>query len=80
MQSVKIDDVLETLRSLPPERLAEVKDFVEFLASKERENAFADFLSVADRVELAGIPAMSSEEIEAEINTYRNERPRADRT
>jgi len=33
MQPVKIDGVLETLRSLPPERIAEVKDFVDFLVS-----------------------------------------------
>lgn len=79
MQSIKIDDVLETLQSLPPERLAEVKDFVEFLVAKERENAFADFLSVAPRVEQAGVPAMSNEEIEAEIKAYRKERRRADR-
>lgn len=80
MQPIKIDDVLETLRSLSPERMAEVKDFVEFLASKERNNAFDNFLSVADRVELAGVPAMNSSEIEAEVNVYRIERQRADRT
>jgi hypothetical protein len=80
MQPVKIEDVMEKLRSLPPERIAEVKDFVDFLASKERDNAFADILSVADRIELANVPAMSNDEIEAEINAYRNERRRADRT
>lgn len=80
MQPVKIDDVVEKLRSLPPERVAEVKDFVDFLAFRERESAFSEFLSIADSVERSGVPAMRTDEIEAEINAYRNERQRADRT
>lgn len=39
-----------------------------------RQRALARFLSVADRVAEAGIPEMSPEEIEAEIQAYRNER------
>lgn len=71
--------LLDKLDQLPPERLAEVEDFVEFLASKERNKAFGDFLAVAGTVAKADIPAMTSEEIEAEIKAYRDERRRAAR-
>lgn len=71
--------LLDKLDQLPPERLAEVEDFVEFLASKERNKAFGDFLTVAGTVAKTGIPAMTSEEIEAEIKAYRDERRRAAR-
>lgn len=71
--------LLDKLDQLPPERVAEVENFVEFLANKERDKAFGDFLAVADTVAKAGIPALTSEEIEAEIKTYRDERRRAAR-
>jgi hypothetical protein len=44
------------------------------LADALRTNAFDEFLSVAERVEAAGIAPMSEEEIEAEIQAYRIER------
>ncbi|HEY5603195.1 MAG TPA: DUF2281 domain-containing protein [Gammaproteobacteria bacterium] len=34
MQPDKIDDVMEKLRSLPPERIEEVADFVDFLKQR----------------------------------------------
>ncbi len=34
MQPDKIDDVMEKLRSLPPERVEEVADFVDFLKQR----------------------------------------------
>lgn len=71
--------LLDKLDQLPPERVAEVENFVEFLANKERDKAFGDFLAVADTVAKAGIPALTPEEIEAEIKTYRDERRRAAR-
>lgn len=71
--------LLDKLDQLPPERVAEVENFVEFLANKERDKAFGDFLVVADTVAKAGIPALTPEEIEAEIKTYRDERRRAAR-
>jgi hypothetical protein len=71
--------LLDKLDHLPPERVAEVENFVEFLANKERDKAFGDFLAVADTVAKAGIPALTPEEIEAEIKTYRDERRRAAR-
>jgi len=69
--------LIDKLDQLPPERVAEVEDFVDFLTSKMRDKAFDDFLAVAEQVATAGIPTMTAETIEAEINAYRVERLRA---
>ncbi|MDO8706838.1 MAG: DUF2281 domain-containing protein [Sulfuricaulis sp.] len=71
--------LLDKLDQLPPERVAEVENFVEFLANKERDKALGDFLAVADAVAKTGVPALTPEEIEAEIKAYRDERRRAAR-
>ena len=47
------------------------------IAEALRKKAFDELLSIADRVEAAGIPPMSMEEINAEIEAYRAERRRA---
>ena len=44
------------------------------IAEALRRRAFDEFLSVADRIEAAGVPMMSLEEINAEIKAYRAER------
>ena len=46
----------------------------QLLADALRSNAFNSFLSVADRVEAAGVTPLSLEEVEAEIEAYRAER------
>lgn len=71
--------LIEKLDQLPPERVAEVEDFVDFLTSKTRDKAYGDFLAVAEEVAKSGVPPLSSEEIEAEIKAYRDERQRAAR-
>ena len=43
------------------------------IAEALRRGAFEELLSVADRVEAAGVPPMTMEEIEAEIQAYRQE-------
>lgn len=63
--------LLEKLKALPPQRRAEVADFVGFLAVRERADALEDFQVVADRVARAGVPALSPEEIEVEITALR---------
>jgi len=68
--------LIEKLRALPPERRAEVADFVEFLAAKERGEALTEFLAVADQVARAQMPALSVEDIEREIRALRLERGR----
>ena len=44
------------------------------LADALRNNAFDEILSIAGRVEAAGVTPLSPEEIEAEIKAYRAER------
>ena len=44
------------------------------LADALRSNAFDEILSIAERVEAAGVTPLSPEEIEAEIKAYRAER------
>jgi hypothetical protein len=46
------------------------------IADALRDRAFDELLSVADRVEAAGVPPMSMDEINAEIKAYRMERRR----
>jgi hypothetical protein len=70
--------LLEKLRALPPEQLAEVERFVDFLASRDRAQAFTDFLAVAREVESAGVAPLSATEIEVQIEQLRTERRRGD--
>lgn len=72
--------ILEKLDRLPPERVAEVEDFLDFLAAKERDTAFTEFLATADDVAKAGVRPLSTEEIQTEIEAYRDERRRAARS
>ncbi len=46
------------------------------IAEALRRRAFDELLSVAGRVEAAGVPPMSMEEINAEVKAYRAERRR----
>jgi hypothetical protein len=70
------DDVLiEKLRSLAPEQRAEVEDFIDFLSDQAKKRAAWDrLLAIAPALEAAGIPPMSTEEIDAEIQAARAER------
>ena len=69
--------LIEKLKSLPPERMAEVEDFVDFLRTREEEarDAAADRLGAA-MVKLAEVdfPAMSEDEVQTEIDASRRER------
>lgn len=76
--------LLEKLRALPPARRAEVEDFVEFLWAREervRSDAARRLGEMFEKLDAAGIPPMSSEEVQAEIDAARAERRarRADR-
>lgn len=65
----------EKIASLPPERVAEVEDFVEFLIRRtERKAAFDSLLSIAPALEAAGVVPPTEEEIRAEIAAVRAER------
>lgn len=67
--------LLEKLQKLPPQKLAEVVDFVDFLAHKEARRAALDgLLAIAPALEAAGVAPMSDEEIAEEIAAVRAER------
>ncbi len=70
--------LLEKIQALPPERLGEVEDFVDFLAAKTRREAALDRLfAVAPALEAVGAPPITEEEIQAEIDAVRAERRRS---
>lgn len=55
--------LIDKLESLTPERLAEVEDFIDFLASKERRRAALDrLLTVAPALKAAGAEPLSEDE------------------
>lgn len=67
--------LIQKLQALPPQRLAEVADFVEFLTAREERAAAGKRLgdSLA-KVDALNLPPLSDEEIEAEIQAARQER------
>jgi hypothetical protein len=69
------DPLYEKLKALPPQRRAEVEDFLDFLIRKEARTAALDrLLAIAPALEVAGMQAMSDHEIQAEIDAARAER------
>jgi hypothetical protein len=64
--------LLEKIQALPPEQVGEVEDFVDFLAAKTRRRVALDrLLAIAPALEAAGVPTMTEDEIQAEINAMR---------
>jgi len=67
--------LMERLKKLPPARVAEVVDFVEFLASREERAAAAQRLTEGlARLDALKLPPISEDEVEVEIQTGRQER------
>jgi hypothetical protein len=67
--------LIEKIEALPPERLGEIEDFVDFIAAKTRRLAALDrLLAIAPALEAAGVPPMSGDEIQAEVDAVRAER------
>lgn len=67
--------LLSKLRTLSPQQVAEVEDFVEFLSARSRKNAALDrLLAIAPALDAAGVPPMSEEDVAAEIKAARAER------
>lgn len=67
--------LLERLKQLPPARVAEVVDYVEFLASREeRKLAAARLGDQLVRLDALNLPAVSDEEVEAEVQASRQAR------
>ncbi len=67
--------LIQKLQKLPAKRLAEVEDFVEFLAAREtRANAGERLGESLAKLDALNLPSISDEEIEAEIQAARDER------
>lgn len=71
-----VEQVLITkIKALSPQQVAEVVDFVEFLAAKSARRAALDrLLAIAPALEAAGVAPMSEDEIVAEVKAARAER------
>lgn len=64
--------LMERLKKLPPSRVAEVFDFVEFLASREERSAAAQRLTDSmARLDALNLPPVSEDEIEEEVQAAR---------
>jgi hypothetical protein len=73
------ETILQKLKQLSPERLAEVEDFVEFLAAKERrEQAIERLRALRQHQPPEEITDQEMQEIVAEVKAYRAEK-RAER-
>lgn len=67
--------LIEKLKQLPPNRLAEVVDFVEFLAAREERAAASERLGAAfAKIDASSLPSMSEDEVELEIQAHRKSR------
>ncbi|MFO1350150.1 MAG: DUF2281 domain-containing protein [Gammaproteobacteria bacterium] len=75
--------LIAKIKTLSPQQIAEVEDFVAFLAAKSLRRAALDrLLALAPALEAAGVTPLSEEEIGAEVQAARAQRRarRADRS
>ncbi len=64
--------LMEKIQALPAEQIAEIEDFVDFLAGKTRRlEALDRLLAIAPALEAAGAPPLTDEEIDAEVKAVR---------
>ena len=75
MNATVEQNLISKIRMLSPQQVAEVEDFVEFLATKAKKRAALDrLLSMVPALEASGAEPMSEEEIAAEVEAAREER------
>lgn len=68
-------ELLRKINALPPDRVGEVEDFVDFLSAKaRRQAALAHLLAVAPALEAAGAPSLTDDNIQAEVDAVRAQR------
>ncbi len=66
--------LISKIRMLTPQQVAEVEDFLEFLAAKSRKYAAINrLLAIAPALEAAGVPPMNEDEIAEEVRAARAE-------
>lgn len=67
--------LIERLKKLPPNRVAEVVDFVEFLAAREERAAAAQRLTEGlARLDALNLSPISEDEVEDEVQAARRAR------
>ena len=67
--------LMSKIRTLSPQQIAEVEDFVEFLAAKSRKRSALERLAaVAPALQAAGAPPLNADDIAAELEAVRAER------
>ena len=67
--------LIQKLQSLPPQRLAEVEDFIEFLTAREMRASAGNRLGESlAKLDALNLPPISDKEIAAEILAARKER------
>jgi hypothetical protein len=67
--------LIAKIKALSPQQVAEVVDFVEFLAAKSAKRAAFDrLLAIAPALEAAGVEPVSEDEIAAEVKAARADR------
>ena len=69
--------LLDKLKALPPARLAEVEDFIDFLKGREersRDEAARRLGEALEKLDASSTPPLTSEEVKAEIDAARAER------
>lgn len=72
--SASAELVYEKIKALPPQRLAEVADFVDFLQVRDenlRVEAGLRLGLAMDKLDALNLPSMSTDEVQAEINASR---------
>jgi hypothetical protein len=75
MNATGEQSLMSKIRSLSPQQVAEVEDFVEFLTTRARKRTSLDkLLAIAPALEAAGVAPMSEEEIAIEVDAARAER------
>jgi hypothetical protein len=66
--------LIQKLQELPPQRLAEVEDFVAFLAVREMRTVAGTRLGESlNKLDALNLPPLSDDEINAEIQAVRQE-------
>ncbi len=75
MNATVEQSLMSKVRTLSPQQVAEVEDFVEFLATKtSKQRALDRLLAIAPALEAAGVAPMSEDDIAAEVDAVRAER------
>ena len=72
MNAIVEQSLISRIRTLSPQQVAEVEDFVEFLATKSKKRVALDrLLAIAPALEAAGAPPIDDGEIAAEVKAAR---------